>query len=282
MMKKTVLALTLLVSLLLTFTACGEEESKETTAAKPQNTTSAKQNTSASTPAENNPTTPPASEENPGEGDEGGDDVEFSDDEVDLFIPKGTIEIDGVKDEAWSAATPVQLEIASKDNPSEDTVVMASAMWDENAIYFLFEITDAQIFHGGAVGDYNNDGVYLYICEDAVEIFASSADSYGFGAYQFALINKDLEMLPRKGSDGNDLKAQSAYTMTTDGMIIEFCYTFSTGKLAEGSFIGLDYQYNDSEESGVRLGAYKWYNGTDGDFNTMNMAIAKLVEKIPG
>lgn len=289
-MKKRILALTLLASMVLTFAACGEEATDTTAAKNNSSTPTSSQAPAASSNNGESSNTPSASESEPevtepntpGESTPtpGDSDPMFSDDEVEMFIVKGHAEIDGEKDEAWNNAQTVTLELIKKDNPSPDTIVKASAMWDEEGIYFLFEITDSQIFNGGAVGDYNNDGIYLYIAED-VELYAPDAASYGYGAYQFALISKELEMLPRRPEGGADIDAKTAYNRTSDGMIIEFSYKFTDYELAANRFIALDFQYNDCDESSARLGAYSWYNSTDGDFNTLNLAIAKLVEKLP-
>ncbi len=285
-MKKKILALTLLASLVLTFAACGEDTAD--TSAKSDNSTPASSNSQSSntpdssTPAPSNPGASNPGPTNPGPSNPGSEISApmFSNDEVEYFVVKGKAEIDGEKDEAWNKAQTVKLELVKKDNPSLDTVVEVSAMWDEDAIYFLFEIQDTQIFNGGALGDYNNDGIYLYIAED-VELVATTADAYGYGAYQFALISPELEMLPRRGDTGAEMNAHSAYNKTKDGMTIEFSYKFTDFDLAANRFIAMDFQYNDCEESGVRLGALSWYNSTDGDFNTMNLAICKLVETLP-
>lgn len=289
-MKKTLPVLFLLAALLLT--ACGGEDAPATT---PKGSGgSGGSNVRTTAPASKNVTTPaPAgtsgvqttggTDGTDGTGSTGGDPSEplFTADDASVFIAKGTADIDGVKDESWNNAQSVTLDQVKKDSPSPDTVVKASAMWDENAIYFLFEITDAQIFSGGSAGDYNNDGIYLYISEDP-NAFVSKFEEYGYGVYQFALISKELEMLPRYGADsGEDLKAETAYSATDDGMIIEFKYTFSYAEYKDGTFILLDYQYNDCESSGKRMGAMSWYNGTDGDASTMGMAIAMLVDTLP-
>ncbi len=263
MMKKKLTALVLMAALVLSMAACSSE---------PESTDPVTGTTTA-TPAT---TTKRPSVELPPE--ETGDPDDWTD-ITNLFIPYGSVTVDGVKDEAWANAATVTLDQVKKDTPNADTVVSASALWDENGLHFLFEITDSDIYQSGAVGDYNNDGIYLYVSEDP-ESFVSSFDAFANGVYQFALINKDLEMLPRKGIDTTvDIKPQSAYTITETGMIIEFSYTPYYTPVVAGNFLLIDYQYNDCTSSGTRSGGMGWYNGTDTNASPSMWGIAKLLAK---
>lgn len=266
-MKKTI-SLLLLATLLVSAAACGQNP-ETTTAAK--TTASNPKATTQKPVVTDDPDTEPFI--NP-------DTFEFPDDDMDLFIPYGKAVIDGVKDEVWSSAGTVALETTKKDAPAETTKVTASALWDESAIYFLFEITDEDIFQeGNNIGDYNYDGIYLYINEDLDNTITNMSDYTG-GIYQFALINKDLELLPRRGDTDLPINAQSAYSMTDTGMIIEFCYTFCTAKLEKGTTICVDYQYNDAGAAiATRKGALSWYSSQDGSGDSSLWGLARLLGK---
>ncbi len=257
-MKKKLTALAMAALLLLSATACSGETADTTTAT----TTNAPVATTTK-----KPTTlfPPDTS----------DPDDFTD-ESELFIPYGSATVDGTKEDAWANAAKVSLDLTKKDNPNADTVVEASVMWNENGLYFLFEITDSDIYTGGTVGDFNNDGIYLYIAEDPLAYYNAFA-SFADGTYQFALIADEKEMLPRHGDKSAELNAQSAYTRTEDGMIIEFCYTPANYPVAAGNFLLLDFQYNDSGASGTRAGGIGWYNGTDTNADTGLWAIVKLL-----
>lgn len=273
-MKKSISALILLAALLVSATACNQES---------ETTTSGTSDTSSTVTSSSSTTTTQSSFGDPGDNGDSSfelpnDDVDFPDDDVDLFIPYGNAVIDGVRDESWDNAATVVLDVVKKDVPADTTIVQASTMWDENAIYFLFEITDEDIYQDGVLGDYNNDSIYLYICEDPYNPITDMTQ-YANGLYQFALINEELEMLPRRGDTSIDLQAQSAYSMTDDGMIIEFCYTFTDGKLEGHSIIYLDYQYNDSGASGTRKGCLSWYCTIDGSGDPGLWGLARLLDK---
>lgn len=263
MNMKKLTALVLLATMVFSLAACntGADDTATTTTAATTTTTAT---TTTKKPAD---LPPPISED---EGD-------WMEDLCEMYIPYGTATIDGEKDASWANAATVTLDKVKKDSPAADTAVSASVMWNEEGLFFLFEITDSDIFMGGAVGDYNNDSIYLYVSEDP-NAAINSFDSFGSGIYQFALINEELEMLPRKGGDGvSNLGIQRSYKMTDTGMIIEFCYKPLSNPVAAGNFLLLDYQYNDSGASGTRKGGMGWYNGTDTNADTMLWAVVKLL-----
>lgn len=260
-MKKKLTALLLLGAMVLTMASCQSEDT-------PASTT-------AASPASTAATTTKAAEPDDPDLPETEEDIDMTD-YCDLFIPYGTATVDGVKDDSWANAATVTLDLTKKDVPADDTEVSASAMWDNNALYFLFEITDSDIYQSGTLGDFNIDGIYLYVSENP-EVYLTSFDQFNNGVYQFALINKDLEMIPRRGLSYEIESAESAYTLTETGMIIEFCYTPTIVPLAAGNFMLIDYQYNDAGSTGTRKGALGWYNGTDDNAVTNNWGYAKLL-----
>lgn len=261
-MKKKLIALLLLGAMMLTAVSCGGDDA-ETTAAN----TTAKPITTAA----------PAIDDAP---DEGLDDEEEEDEGpesyTELYIPYGGAVVDGTIDDSWANAVTVTLDKIKTGTPAEDTVVEASAMWDANGIYFLFNITDSDVFQAGSAGDFNNDSIYLYISED-FDVNASSMDGFMGGIYQFALISPELEMLPRKGMASELTNVQSAYTVTDTGIIMEFAYTPAMKPVAAGNYITLDYQYNDSGATGARKGGLGFYNGTDTNGDTMLWCVARLL-----
>lgn len=260
---KKLTALILLAAMVFSLAACSTEGADDTTTT-PTATTTTKPTTTTKQPPVDLPEDPT-------------DEGNWMEEMTELYIPYGTATVDGTKDDSWANAATVTLDKVKKDSPAADTVVSASVMWNEEGLFFLFEITDSDIYQSGAVGDYQNDGIYLYVSEDP-NAAVTSFDEFGSGIYQFALINKDLEMLPRKGADATtNLNAESAYTMTDTGMIIEFRYKPVQNPVEAGNFLLLDYQYNDCGSTGTRKGGMGWYNGTDTNADTMLWAVVKLL-----
>ena len=152
-------------------------------------------------------------------------------------------------------------------------------MWDENGFYFYIEIEDDTVIQDGALGDWKQDSFYLYTAEDmdyADTVTASG--QFANGVYQFALINSDLEMLPRYGDEA---ACQSAYKTTDKGFVIEFSYTptdeMKDDVLTAGHIMYVDFQYNDCNVSGTRDGAWGYYNASDTNFTPYLWAYAKLL-----
>ncbi len=262
-MKKKLTALVLMASLLFAATACGSSDTAETTTEPAPATTTASTTTTKTIPIIPLPDTED-------------DDEDYWNDITEMFIPYGSATVDGIKDDSWANAVTVSLDLVKKDSPNADTVVEASVMWDENGLYFLFEITDSDIYTGGTLGDYNNDSIYLYVSEDPMAYW-TSFDAFAGGTYQFALIADGLEMIPRHGDKTVNLNAQSVYTRTDTGMIIEFSYVPYNTPVEAGNFLLMDFQYNDCTSSGTRSGGMGWYNGSDNNSTTDLWAVVKLL-----
>lgn len=206
--------------------------------------------------------------------------------DTNVYIVHGTASIDGVKEDAWNDAQGVVLENSVKDTPDAATVVTAYAMWDESGLYFFFDIVDSAISQSGALGDYNNDGIYLYISE-TLDFTQSDMNTYSNGTYQFAIINEDLTMIPRKGEAGDftteDYQVSINPKADNTGLTIEFHYNPKHLELTAGSQLSIEYQYNDCKD-GTRLGCLKWYGTADGNANPIDFGVGTLLadgEKVP-
>ena len=258
---KRILTLVLALLMILTFVACQAEENTEGTTT-----------TTTTTPKRTDPIDPGTDPE--GEEDEGYD--------VDVYIPYGTPVVDGVRDPIWDTAVPCPLELIMMDAPQ--ATVTAYSLWDNEHLYFFFDIKDADVAQDGTEGDWHNDGIYLYISEDN-NFGISSFDQYSGGTYQFAIINEELTLLPRKGEDNIGAENyQVSVNIVEDGITIEFGYKPQFLTMEGGSQFTLDYQYNDCTSGATRLGCLSWYRMTDGDASPMSMGIAQLVaegESIP-
>lgn len=199
--------------------------------------------------------------------------------DTDYKAVSGKAVIDGKIDDAWNNAETVTLDYIKKvDRDESDALIDARMMWDKDGFYFLFEITDEEISQENGVGDYQNDGIYIYISEDLQEGTGAFTD-FTDGTYQFALISDTLEMLPRYGNADEVENCTSAYKITDTGMVIEFFYQPAYAELAVGTQMFLDFQYNDCS-GGSRLCAFGWYNDSDSNALTDLWGVVKLVETV--
>lgn len=256
---KRIIAILLAALMLLSMVACGGEDPTTTTTTKKTTTTTTRRTEDPGNTIEPEP----------------GDDPEKYD--ANVYLAYGSPVVDGVKEDCWSKAMPVTLETIMKDAP--EATVTAYQLWDENRLYFFFEIEDADVAQDSTEGDWHNDGIYLYISE-LCTFGVSSYDSYVDyeGLYQFAIINETLTQLPRYGAaDFTEDDYTCNINITENGITIEFSYAPKYLKLEAGQQICLDYQYNDCTTEGVRIGCLSWWRTRDGDTDPVNMAVGELL-----
>ncbi|MGM9652245.1 MAG: sugar-binding protein [Eubacteriales bacterium] len=185
-----------------------------------------------------------------------------------MTVKKAVITVDGKIDEAWAQADRQELTyIKNNVAKPDDTSAFVSALWNGNTIYFLFEITDDDPSFASTVGDWRNDGMYLYI-----EEMGLGGKPFQAGQYQFALIPKEeFSQVPRRG-DTNAMGAfEYAYEETDDGFIIECSYTFNMVELAANAEINADFQYNDANEAKERTHNFGWSDMSDAAVNDANV-----------
>lgn len=266
---KKLIAMLLLASLILTFAACSGSKDGDDTSTK--GTTTTKVTTRDPGPGPDDPDNP----------DDPGDEEGY---DPNLYLIYGSAVIDGVKDEKWNSAEAAPILLTTNGAMDPNTTATAYAMWDEEGLYFLFEISAPAFSQTSTAGDYRNSGIYLFVSE-TLDFTADDGggNSYSNGNYQFALINEELSMIPRRGE--SDLVAEDGdyevvYNLEEDkgSFIIEFHYKPKHVELKEGLQMLLDFQYNDCA-NGTRLGAARWYDSADGDFKMINFGIGELLSK---
>ncbi len=263
---KKVISMLLLLALALTFVACSGDNDAENT-------------TTVGTTKATTTTRDPNNDDDKPNPEDPGDDNEKLD--TNVYLAYGSAAIDGVKEEKWNDTEGVEIATVIKGTPDADTVAMAYAMWDENGLYFLFDIKAHDFTQQAAVGDFNNASIYLFISETLNFTGNDNVTPYTNGDYQFALINEELSMIPRRGE--NDLSAEDgdyevAYNMDKEGgsFVIEFRYKPKHMEMAAGKQLLLDYMYNDVQNN-VRIGATRWYCSINGDFATINFGVGELL-----
>lgn len=184
-----------------------------------------------------------------------------------MTAKKGTPVIDGEIDAIWAEADRQELTHVKagdlKDIAPEVEKAYASALWDENYIYFLFEVTDDDVTNafGGdpTAQEWKNDTIFLYIDEEATRSTSLWID----GTYQFSFCFDGTAKLPRNGGTYTK-ETKYAAKQTDTGFIIEVAFAPEIIKLAAGVELGVDYQYNDGTEAGTRDYCLGWSDETDG------------------
>lgn len=190
---------------------------------------------------------------------------------VQVPLAKAAPVIDGDKDKAWkkaaTVATGVKVE-GSADGAKADV----SLMWDDNAIYALFEVTDPNLDESSA-----NPWE-----EDSVEVFLNPGNTkeggYGEADGQYRVSSSNVVTLGGNGPEAGEIT--SAATVTSTGYTVEVAIALAEGQGAIGAEHGLDLQVNDATD-GVRTAAHTWYDPTGQSWSTNKYwGIAELVKKV--
>lgn len=185
-----------------------------------------------------------------------------------MTAKRGTPVIDGEIDEIWKNADRQELKYVKagdlKDFPPEVEKAFASVLWDDNYIYFLFEVTDddpvaATPADPNTAQDINNDTIFLYI--DETNAMPMSSPFNTAGVYQFSICVDGNFRSPRNGTYGKEIKA--AVKATENGFIAEVAFEPEIIKLEAGIELTVDYQYNDGTENSTRDYCLGWSDETD-------------------
>jgi len=171
--------------------------------------------------------------------------------------------IDGNMDDTWNTARPYQLANVIYTPPSSTNDLSANyrAMWDENNLYLLVDVTDAVLRHDSAPDHwYESDSVEVYIDADDAK-----APQYGQNDYQYAFswdkTSPMMQEIKHKRTEG----VQYALVTTDKGYRVEVKFPWSAlgVKPSAGAKIGLDVHVNDSDGGGKRKTKITWHDRQD-------------------
>ena len=169
-----------------------------------------------------------------------------------VFIPRGTITVDGEYDDAWKEAISVTLGNKT-DSPQASATV--HLLWDEEYLYAYAEVTDA---------DLNKDSEQVHE-QDSFEIFIdetnSKAAEYNDGTKQYRInYANEHSFNGEKCVEENE----TTFAKTTDtGYIVEGAFKWTEIKPEAGAYIGIELQINDADSNGVRIGTVTWNDITN-------------------
>ncbi len=169
-----------------------------------------------------------------------------------MVITKGNAVIDGEIDKAWESITAHKLTVNA--NPSATTTGTVKTMWDSEYLYVLAEIKD-EVLNKDNVNTWEQDSFEIFVDENNGKTESYEADDC---QYRINYVNE----LSFNGTNCNDSNIQSATKKTADGYILEAKIKFNTVKGTENNLIGLDFQINDADASGVRTSTINWYDAS--------------------
>ena len=165
---------------------------------------------------------------------------------------KGTPVIDGKIDDIWKKAEVVTTEIQVMSKPG--AVAKVRALWDAGHIYVLAEVTDAKLNDASDL-PHERDSFEVFIDENngKTKVFEKDDFQYRYGY--------DDKKSVGGGASVDMITGKAAITET--GYIVEFAVPLNTVSGASGKKIGLEFQVNDADETGKRVGISKWNDETN-------------------
>ena len=181
-------------------------------------------------------------------------------------------EIDAEIDDVWAEATTVTTGNAVQGTDTATAEVRTLWSGDGSTLYVLMEVTDP-VINVSASNPWEQDSVEIFVdpgnakngsyraADTQIRISATNVRSYGTG-----------------NATDQAARVASAVTETDDGYIVEASVDLLTFG-GPGTVHGLDFQVNDSNASGVRIGVRSWADATgNGYATTANWGVGKFVE----
>ncbi|MGC3957067.1 MAG: sugar-binding protein [Verrucomicrobiota bacterium] len=168
--------------------------------------------------------------------------------------------IDGSKDEGWNTAREYKLanSLETPATSADDLSACYRALWDENNLYVLVEVSDDTLMHDTTAEQWpHSDSVEIYLDADN-----SKSAEFGEHDYLFAF-NWD-KTTPTLKETKHDRTQDVQYTLVTTekGYRIEAKFPWTTlgTKPSAGAKLGLEVQVNDNDDGGKRDTKLCWHD----------------------
>ena len=163
---------------------------------------------------------------------------------------KATVKIDGEADSEWDKAVAIPLTI----NLGAKVTADAKVLWDDENLYVYATVKDPVL---------NKDGGEAYQ-QDSLEVFIdennAKTESYDDDDKQYRINYENEHSF--NGKKCLEENVQSAAKVTGDGYVIEAAFKWTDIKPKKGDRIGLEFQINDADNSGARIGTLSWNDET--------------------
>ena len=167
-----------------------------------------------------------------------------------MKVAKGSAEVDGIPDEAWSDADDVKLLVKTGD---PEASADAKVLWDENRLYVLMDVKDANLDASSAQA-HEQDSVEVFIDENN-----EKSSGYQDDDKQYRINYKGEPSF--NGPACNRENMDFAVTETEKGYLVEAAFAWTEITPEAGQTIGLDLQINDGKD-GVRIGILNWFDAS--------------------
>ena len=157
-------------------------------------------------------------------------------------VTYGTVTIDGEADAAWDNATDLPLTINLGSNVTAD----ARVLWDAENLYVYATVKDP-VLNKDSGDDYQQDSLEVFIDEDN-----GKTASYGEDDKQYRINYENGQSFNGKKCLPENVTSQTK--RTSDGYVVEAAFKWTDITPANGTKIGLEFQINDADATGKRIG----------------------------
>ena len=166
--------------------------------------------------------------------------------------PKGTPTVDADVDDLWAKAAWIHVDLPDGGGtPNTASTLRVKLMWDEENLYFLADVFDDEYYPNGDIVE-----IYLDEANDRKEVFGTD-DSQT----RFALTG---EVLKGDYAGPNSKSASVCAARLVDKgrmsarVVLEGALPWKTITPELGMELGLEFMYNDVDDRGEMLDAYRW------------------------
>ena len=163
---------------------------------------------------------------------------------------KATVKIDGEADSEWDKAVAIPLTINLKASVTAD----AKVLWDDENLYVYATVKDP-VLNKDSGEAYQQDSLEVFIDENNAKTESYDDDDK---QYRINYVNEHSF----NGKKCLEENVRSAAKETGDGYVIEAAFKWTDIKPKKGDRIGLEFQINDADASGARIGTLSWNDET--------------------
>lgn len=163
---------------------------------------------------------------------------------------KATVKIDGEADSEWDKAVAIPLTI----NLGASVTADAKVLWDDENLYVYATVKD-RVLNKDSGEAYQQDSLEVFIDENNAKTESYDDDDK---QYRINYVNEHSF----NGKKCLEENVRSAAKETEDGYVIEAAFKWTDIQPKEGDRIGLEFQINDADASGARIGTLSWNDET--------------------
>jgi hypothetical protein len=173
----------------------------------------------------------------------------------------GSISVDGQVDAVWST-TPKRIIAKTTGSIQGDADASATwqALWDENYLYVLVDVTD-DVIKKDSIHPWQDDGVELFL-----DVGGEGASAYGSDDYQYVVPALSNTAVVGVNSAARVPGIRVASVSRNGGYRVEMAIPWHSeagALVSNGDTVGLEVQVNDDDDGGAREGKLLWWDGQD-------------------